>query len=326
MNDKQTAQTTIPIFFTADDGYAPYLGVALNSIIANADPKRHYTIVVLEENVSEEHIAKLRALVEGHDSFEIRIIPMAGKIQGIHDRVGNRLRTDYFTMTIFFRIFIPEMFPEWDKGIYIDSDIVVPGDISEMYDTELGDNYLGVCRDLSIMGVPELVDYLNYGAGVGAENYFNSGVLVMNMKALRERKLAERFLELFNTYNFESVAPDQDYLNVLCYGKVVYMSNEWDAMPVDGEPEIENPKLIHYNLFEKPWLYDDIPYESYFWQYAEGTGFEAEARAAKAAYTDEQKQKDAESLARIAANGEALAHDPEHNFASVFNTGKEPRL
>lgn len=44
----------------------------------------------------------------------------------ITDRIENRLRSDYFTMTIYFRIFIPDMYPEYDKAIYIDSDIVVP--------------------------------------------------------------------------------------------------------------------------------------------------------------------------------------------------------
>ena len=43
----------------------------------------------------------------------------------ITDRIENRLRSDYFTMTIYFRIFIPDMYPEYDKAIYIDSDIVV---------------------------------------------------------------------------------------------------------------------------------------------------------------------------------------------------------
>ena len=324
--DTETKNTTIPIFFSSNDDYAPWLGVAMHSLVTNADPNRNYTIVVMDEDLSEEHKAKLRALVEGKDNFELRLVPMEGKIQGVFDRVGNRLRTDYFTMTIFFRLFIPTMFPEWDKGIYLDADIVVPGDISQMYDIDLEGAYVGACHDRSIAGVPELVEYVGPGVGVGIENYVNSGILLMDMKTLREHKLAERFLELFTTYHFESIAPDQDYLNALCFGHIKFMPDEWDVMPIQGSKDFENPKLIHYNLFDKPWLYDNVQYGDYFWEYAKDSGFEEEARIYKANYSDEEKAKDAESMNRLLSMGVKLAHDPEHNFAGVFNTGKEPRL
>ena len=124
----------IPIFFSVDDGYAPFLSVALASIIQNASKEYRYRATVLCQNLSGQNQKRLAAL--GKDYFEIRFIPMENKLQGITDRAENRLRADYFTLTIFFRLFIPAMFPEYDKGIYLDSDIVVPGDISELYRTE----------------------------------------------------------------------------------------------------------------------------------------------------------------------------------------------
>ena len=315
---------TIPIFFTLDDAYAPWLGVAINSIVKNADPSRRYTIVALHEGLTPEHVAKVEQIIEG-TSFELRLVPMEGKIQGIHDRMCNRLRADYFTLTIFFRLFIPEMFPEWDKGIYLDSDVVVPGDISQLYDFDLGENLIGACRDLSIVDIPPFVDYVDNAVGVGIENYINSGILLMNMKGLREAGLERRFLETLQTYHFDSVAPDQDYLNVLCHDKIRYLPNEWDVMPTEGVPEEPNPQLIHYNLFMKPWCYDEIPYRSYFWRHVPGTGFEQEIRAFKESYPPEQKAKDEACLRRLEARGEQIAAQPG-NFASVFNTGKEARL
>ena len=317
---------TIPIFFSSNDDYAPWLGVAMHSLVMNADPSRDYTIVVLDEDLSEEHKAKLRALVEGKDNFELRIVSMEGKIEGVFDRLGNRLRTDYFTMTIFFRLFIPTMFPEWDKGIYLDADIVVPGDISQMYDIDLDGKLVGACHDRSIAGVPELVEYVGTAIGVGIQNYVNSGILLMDMKALREHRLAERFLELFKTYHFESIAPDQDYLNALCFERIHFMPDEWDVMPIEGSEDFQNPKLIHYNLFDKPWCYDDVQYGDYFWKYAEDSGFLEEARSFKDNYPEEQKKRDAESMNNLIEMSVKLVGDSEHNFASVFNTGKEPRL
>ena len=317
------SRQTIPVFFTIDDGYAPYLGVALHSLIKNASRDYAYDIFILHSELSPEHLAKLKALAE--PGFNLNFVRMADKIEGIANEHCNKLRQDYFTLTIFFRLFIPVMFPEYDKGIYLDSDIVVHGDISEMFATDLGDNYLGACRDLSIVGVPELVAYTNDAVGVGIQNYMNSGVLLMNLARLRAAKLDERFLELLQRYHFENIAPDQDYLNVLCFGNIHYLDPAWDAMPVVGEPEMENPKLVHYNLFAKPWLYDDIPYGNLFWGYAAETDFYDEIVQCKREYSDEQKASDAACLAELVRKGGELAQ-AEFSFRTVFNQGIEPRL
>lgn len=321
----RAAKDVIPVFFTIDDSYAPYMGVAIDSLLSNASPDRSYEIVVLYQSLSDDHRAKVDRIMSGHPNARLRYVPMRKSIEGITNRYCNKLRQDYFTLTIFFRLFIPEMFPEYDKGIYLDSDIVVPGDISQMYEIDLGGNLLGGCRDLSVRGVPELVDYINRGTGVGIDNYINSGVLLMNLKGLREAGLAKRFLELLATYHFENLAPDQDYLNVLCKGKITYLDPSWDAMPVIGQQEMESPNIIHYNLFAKPWCYEGIPYADYFWKFAQHAGFADEAKANLDGYTEEQRQSDTACQIRMAKHGAELA-DAKFNFRVAFESGQEERL
>lgn len=317
------AREVVPLFFTIDDSYAPYLGVALRSLIDNASRAYDYDINVLHEGLSDEHLRKLEALAE--PGFRLRFFRMADKIEGIENAKHNKLRQDYFTLTIFFRLFIPAMFPEYDKGVYLDSDVVVPGDVSKMYETDLGSDLIGACRDLSIVGIPEFVEYTDKAVGVGIESYINSGVLLMNLKALREARLDERFLDLLDRYHFDNIAPDQDYFNVLCHGRITYLDPSWDAMPIEGQPEMARPQLIHYNLFAKPWLYDDIPYGDYFWRYARETDFLDEALACKRGYSDEQKASDAASAARMVRRAAEIT-SAGNTFSSVFNTGKEARL
>lgn len=313
----------IPIFFTIDNAYAPYLGTAITSLICNASKEYNYRIIVLHQELSAANQAKLSALAK--NQFEIQFVPMQRGMEDITDRMSNRLRCDYFTLTIYFRLFIPAMFPEYDKGIYLDSDIVVPGDISKLYQVELGDNLLGASLDHSIQNIPPLVKYMDEGVGVGKHSYINSGVLLMNLRKLREVSLETRFLELLNTYHFDCIAPDQDYLNVMCNGKIVYLSEEWDAMPVDDREPIANPKLIHYNLFSKPWCYDNVEYGEYFWKYASDSGFLDQILAAKASYSDAQKKSDSNCLQLLLDTAEKIAA-AEENFRTVFNGGKEKRL
>lgn len=314
----------IPIFFTVDEGYVPWLSVALCSLIKNADKSRYYDIIILHESISGDSMARLLQLAP-NEHFSICFVEMSGSIEGIQDKMCNRLRADYFTMTIFFRIFIPDLFPEYDKGIYIDSDIVVPGDISRLYDEDLEGNLIGACQDHSIVDIPELVAFTNKGVGVGIQNYINSGVLLLNMKGLRDANLSKRFLELLNTYHFECIAPDQDYINTLCHGKIHYLDLSWDAMPIEGKQPMRNPQLIHYNLFAKPWCYDDIAYEEYFWRYAPDSGYADEIAAFKRGYSQEQKEKDTESLKRLIGRAAEIAA-ADFNFRTVFEGGKERRL
>ncbi len=273
--------------------------------------------------MSDNHRTRLGNLAR--EGFDIDFIPMQQRFEGITDRMGCRLRADYFTLTIYFRLLIPTMFPEYDKAIYLDSDVVVNGDISRLFRTALDDNYIAACTDYSVQHVPELVNYIEQGVGVPRMSYINSGILLMNLHLLRERRLAERFFTLLNTWNFDSIAPDQDYINVLCHGHIHYLPNVWDAMPIHDEEPIVEPQVVHYNLFAKPWWYDDVQYADLFWHYAQGSGYYADLCKIKDCYTDAQRAADALCMRRLVERGAMIAR-AEENFRTVFNIRKEPRL
>lgn len=297
--------SVIPVFFTIDDAYAPYLAVALQSAIANSSQQNHYKAIILHQDVSEENRRRIESLAKDH--FEIEFIPMQSSMESITDRMSNRLRCDYFTLTIYFRLFIPAMFPQYDKAIYIDSDVVVTADLAELYGTDIGDNYIGACPDHSIEDVPPLVNYTVEAVGMEPGRYINSGVLLMNLKLLREKKLDKHFLRLLSTYHFDCIAPDQDYLNAICHGRIHYLDECWDAMPNNQKPPLEAPKLIHYNLFSKPWCYDGVQYGDYFWHYAKESGYYGEAMRHKEQYTDEQKAADGACMALLVERGSQIS-------------------
>ena len=313
----------IPIFFTIDDGYAPFLAVALNSAIKNANKNRTYRAIVLHQELSDSNIARLKALET--ENFKIDLTPMKANFESLDDRMSNRLRCDYFTLTIYFRLFIPAMFPQYDKGIYIDSDVVLTADIGNLYDIDIGENLIGACNDLSIADIPPLVAYTENAIGVKKQEYINSGVLLMNLKKLRELDLEGHFLNLLNTYHFDSIAPDQDYLNAMCNGRIHYLDESWDAMPNDARPPLEKANLIHYNLFSKPWCYDGIQYADAFWKYAEDCGYLDEIKAYKATYSNDKKKTDSECLELLVRRGTEI-QSQEITFKKLHEKGVKIRL
>ena len=313
----------IPIFFTIDDSYAPFLAVALNSAIKNSDPQRNYKAIVLYQDLGADNISRLQSLQT--ENFKIELMPIRANMEALDDRMSNRLRCDYFTLTIYFRLFIPSMFPQYDKGIYIDSDVVLTDDIAKLFDIDIGENYIGACNDLSIADIPPLVAYTEKAVGVNAKEYINSGVLLMNLKKMRDDDLEGHFLSLLNKYHFDSIAPDQDYLNAMCNGKIYYLEEKWDTMPNDAKPMLTETSLIHYNLFSKPWCYDGIQYEEQFWNYAQDCGFIDEIREFKASYTEDKKKADSECLELLVRRGMEI---PENDitFKKMKEKGVRIRL
>ena len=313
----------IPIFFTIDDSYAPFLAVALNSAIKNSDLQRNYKAIVLYQDLGADNISRLQSLQT--ENFKIELMPIRANMEALDDRMSNRLRCDYFTLTIYFRLFIPSMFPQYDKGIYIDSDVVLTDDIAKLFDIDIGENYIGACNDLSIADIPPLVAYTEKAVGVNAKEYINSGVLLMNLKKMRDDDLEGHFLSLLNKYHFDSIAPDQDYLNAMCNGKIYYLEEKWDTMPNDAKPMLTETSLIHYNLFSKPWCYDGIQYEEQFWNYAQDCGFIDEIREFKASYTEDKKKADSECLELLVRRGMEI---PENDitFKKMNEKGVRIRL
>lgn len=316
-------KVTIPIFYAIDDSYSKFVAVSIKSLIMNANNNYNYDINVIYENLSEENAKKLKSLET--DNVKIILTEMNQNLSMITDKLGNRLREYTFTLTIFFRLFIPVMFPNYDKCIYIDADTVISGDISRLYNEDLGNNYLGCIVDKSTIDNEILASYFEEVVGIPRDKYINSGVLLMNSKKLRELKIDEKFLDLYTKYGFDVIAPDQDYINSMCYGHIKYLSDIYDAMPNPNNKEVENPVIIHYNLFLKPWQYDDVQYYDYFWKYAKFTPYYDEILEIKNSYTDEDRKKDSEWMDLMVSRAESLV-GTQNTLKNVFESGKETRL
>ena len=96
-------------------------------------------------------------------------------------------------------------------------------------------------------------------------------------------------------------------------------------MPNEAKPPIKDTKIIHYNLFSKPWCYDNIQYEEFFWKYAEDSGYLDEIKEYKAAYSNEQKKADGECLDLLISRGESIPQN-EITFKKLHEKGVKIRL
>lgn len=280
----------IPIFFACDEGFVKYTMVSMKSIMENADRSRKYHIYILHMGITEATQAKVLAMAD--EEFAIDFVDVTDKMRSIADKLPIR---DYYSNTTYFRLFIPDMFPQYRKALYIDSDTIVVGNVAELYDHKLGKLYAGVCPDRVVAQTDILGDYVEKVLGVKRARYFNAGVMLMNCSQFRENHLLDEFLEMLHIYLFV-VAQDQDYLNLICKNQVLYMEPKWNAQ-VFGElacPE-EEVGLFHFNMAAKPWHYEDCRLAEYFWKYAKMTADYDAIKEGLANYTDEQRYNDSVS-------------------------------
>lgn len=289
--DKLKKHKVVPIFMTINSAYAPYAAVAINSLVKHVNPERYYRVIILHDGLNWANRVRLRNLVSKNVAIEFKKITRNLHLKMIVAYCARRKgAADFFSNAVYYyRFFIPSLFYSYNKGVYIDSDTVLLGDIGELYDTELGDNLLAGMVDPKVNDIPEFKDYVTHAVGVPPTQYVNSGVLVMNLKGMRRVKYLNTLIELIKKYDADLVAPDQDYMNVICRGRIKHLSKYWNMEPQDKMPR--GAKLIHYNLFNKPWHYQNVPGEKYFWEAAKGTGFYGDLHWQQTGF-DAKKQKE----------------------------------
>lgn len=276
----------IPIFFSVNDNYIPYLDVALVSLIKNSSKDYVYKITILKTDVSEENQNKI--LKRQADNIEINFYDVKHIVEPIKEILPDMF---HYTLAAYYRLFIETAFPEYERVVYLDSDIVLLSDIAELYNIDLGDKWVAAAHEQNTERDPLFTDYVKTILGIPPHTYFNSGVMVMNLKEFRKNKVQQRFLTLLTTYNFDCLAPDQEYLNVICKDNVYNLPTGWNKHSFPEEPEGEL-KLCHYALSNKPWHYEDTINGEYFWQYAKESEFNQELINKLKNYSSQDKAKD----------------------------------
>lgn len=298
---------TVNLFFACDDNYVPFLAVTLTSIRETCDHDRHYAVRILQTGIREESKQRLTAQFTA-PNFSLEFVDVSPMLAEISDQLHTR---DYYSKSTYYRLFIPELFPQLDKALYLDCDIVLTGDVSQLYDTPLEDHLVAAVPDGAVAAIAPFREYVSKRLRVDPANYFNAGVLLMNLEQMRRCDFTGVFLRLLGAVTFR-VAQDQDYLNVICRNRVYYLSPMWNTMP-SGIP-VEQPQLIHYNLDSKPWQRDDVAYGELFWDMAERSGFLPEILAIRSGFTQERIEHSAQQTQRLIYMGQRQARHRTKNL------------
>lgn len=270
----------VPVFFATNDKYCAFCGVTIASIIDNASENTFFDVKVLYSELSYSKIKKFEGL--SNSKCKIKCVDVSAYIDGRNYYDGVTNYTNHITKETFYRLLIPEIFSELDRIIYLDCDLVVCADLTELYETELEGKTIGAVYSVEQWEK----DNKGFLPNDDPHEWFNAGVMVIDIKKYNEKGYAERCREELAKQVFD--VGDQDLLRLVCYGDVHYLPFEWNVMwhhihnggygLKDNNRFLYNaakeaPKIVHYSGNVKPWNIPNTELSDYFFRYAKKTPF-----------------------------------------------------
>lgn len=268
MKAKQTNKD-IHLAFICDENYALCTGVAIASLKQHKHPEFIYHIHIILDKVS---------------AFNTHLLSMLGDDTCIMDLIDSAdLSADYASFTrmnfvkhvspaALYKFNLPEIFNKIDKLLYMDGDILIHDDLVDLYNTNIEDVIAAVCEDIGAETFPAP---FNQRLKTQHKKYFNSGVMLLNLKRMREEQITEKLLE----YKRDGINDfmDQDTLNVVFAERVVYFSylynmtitgwtkyscetlNKFYGLKMQDKASFyQQAKVLHLCGPEKPWKYSNV--------------------------------------------------------------------
>lgn len=211
----------IPIVFATDKNYIFYTCVAITSLSVYAASNTEYDIYILMDE-SDVDNTLLDKADQKFSNIHIHMIKIERDIFK-HVIINNK----HITKATFYRLILGRLL-NVDRCIYLDSDIIVTDDLQDLFFVELDKYYIAGCRDIWIDTLSEAEQEIRRkrtGQIPSLKEYINAGVMVMNLRKIKEDGLDRIFMDQLNKdYLFE----DQDIINICCYGKIKHLSAKWN--------------------------------------------------------------------------------------------------
>jgi len=264
-------------------------GSLLKSIIDNSCDEAIYEFYVLQTDISQGNRMLLQATI-GNRNY-IHFLDMSAYNTNVDVYMHS-----HFSKESLYRLFIPELFNEFDKVIYIDADTIVNADLSELYQLDLDEHPIAAveCYMMKLMSYQKCMshtesgnlsvdEYLKKYLGLTKPaNYFQAGLMILDIKKLNILDFTEKAIKCLSEKDFWFL--DQDIFNLIIDGDVKWLPYSWNLLhgnqfkgdflynlPSECREKYflakENPKMIHYAGNLKPWIDKNVNYSGLWWSY-----------------------------------------------------------
>ena len=263
------------IIFATNNNFCQHAAVAITSSLDN---NKYHNIVIhlFCIDVTEENISKITSITTNFNK-EIKVYHINKDTFKDFPNPGN------YSLATYLRLITCTLLPNIDKALYLDCDLVVNGDIKELWNLDI--------TGYGAAGVPDAIlshniikDYIGYD--FIKEGYFNAGVLLLNLKYWKENDIQDKFFSFLRNHNAK--LNDQDAINAVLHGKIKAIPPKWNCHvgyfafpPLVIKEQKKYIKelwskaiIIHFTGPAKPWHKECVnPYKKVYLKYLKYTPY-----------------------------------------------------
>lgn len=246
----------INVAFTIDNNYPVFTLLTINSILKNNISKSNYTFYIVENNLTDKNKKMMENFVKKRNQ-KIEFININEAL--LKQNIYKYTECHHITAIGMARIYLPNVLPQnVDKVLYLDADTLVISDLKELYDEDLTGYIAAMVLDVDVIVIEKKIYAYK-------KDYFNSGVILIDLKKAREENSTKQFedfltstiipeLKKENSAEKKYKYPDQDLINYVWKNKIKKVHYKWNMQSIKTNDE----GIIHYITSMKPWHF--LPY------------------------------------------------------------------
>ncbi len=269
MKSDKKPVSEVPIALAFDKNIIDYVPALINSIEANKSCDTRY--IMLVRDLPDD---KIKVIEKACGQSPVQWFAMDEYLKGAKFNIGSAI-----TVSTMDRLFLPELLPDIDKILYLDIDMIVTGDIAELYQMELGDALLAAREGLLDFSKIESCDFkhlpidkllaLRKSASVSINLLsctFNAGMLLLSLEKMRQDNFTEQAARFAVTYQMH----DQNVLNFYANDNFIKLPKAWNGFAIHEKLSINEQKIFHWIGGHKPWHTNrNVPFRHLWQQYAD---------------------------------------------------------
>lgn len=253
----------LAIATTIDDRWVPHFATCVASLAASRGPESVRFYMLQGPQLSTKSVRHLHDFVRDH-GMEFETIPVADEVDASLPPTSQ-----VFSPLVWYRLLLPDLLPHLDTLLFLDADTLVLQSLAPLFELDLGHHLLAAVSQ----GASE--QHMRVLGLDSAQPYFNAGVMLMNLGAMRAERFGPRALALGHERHAEFIFNDQDVMNVLTEGRWVHLHPRWNAMSylwlmpnssdraypdLDRSSARASPAVVHFEGFQtvKPWFYRSV--------------------------------------------------------------------
>ncbi len=272
MTPQQVNRNVLHFAFAFDENYATHGSVAILSLLSNLRSQSKATVFIVDVGLSQSTRGLIKSFFETAE-HKIDFLPVPSGFLA-------PFPTAHHAASAYARFALPQLLPDIDKVLYLDSDLVVVDDLEPLFHVALHGKPLAAVPDVIGHFKGDAVPYMQALGVLKLENYFNSGVMMLNLKAWREESLLEQLAAWCNQNPSLMKKSDQSALNALFWNSYERLNLRWNLQvplvpPVkygwgctrEQAAAVERPAVVHYITDRKPWRREfRVPLANLYWQ------------------------------------------------------------